>query len=75
MPITSASWAALRFCCSRFSTACLFSFAEMLVGPLIPTTVNALAPTHAKASYMAATSVASDLKERHCDDQRGRASR
>ncbi len=41
----------------------LFSFAQMLVGPLIPTTVNALAPAHARATYMAATSVASDLED------------
>ncbi|MFT4113572.1 MFS transporter [Silvibacterium sp.] len=40
-----------------------FSMAEMLIGPLIPTIVHALAPAHAKATYQAATSVASDLKD------------
>ncbi len=41
----------------------LCSFAQMLVGPLVPTTVHALAPATRRASYMAASSVAVDLKD------------
>lgn len=36
---------------------------QMLVGPLVPTAVNALAPSARRASYMAASSVAVDLKD------------
>ncbi|WBO23207.1 MFS transporter [Sphingomonas abietis] len=41
----------------------LFAFADMLVGPLVPTAVSQLAPPRRRASYMAATSVANDLKD------------
>ena len=41
----------------------LCSVAQMLVGPLVPTAVNALAPPAHRASYMAASSVAVDLKD------------
>lgn len=41
----------------------LCSVAQMLVGPLVPTAVNALAPPARRASYMAASSVAVDLKD------------
>ena len=41
----------------------LCSVAQMLVGPLVPTAVNALAPAARRASYMAASSVAVDLKD------------
>ncbi|MFD2052405.1 MFS transporter [Mesorhizobium calcicola] len=41
----------------------LCSTAQMLVGPLVPTAVNALAPPARRASYMAASSVAVDLKD------------
>jgi len=41
----------------------LFSVAEMLIGPLVPTAVNQLAPPGRRATYMAATSVANDLKD------------
>ncbi|MBN9222594.1 MAG: MFS transporter [Mesorhizobium sp.] len=41
----------------------LCAVAQMLVGPLVPTAVNALAPTSRRASYMAASSVAVDLKD------------
>lgn len=41
----------------------LCSIAQMLVGPLVPTAVNALAPPSRRASYMAASSVAVDLKD------------
>jgi DHA1 family tetracycline resistance protein-like MFS transporter len=41
----------------------LFSMAEMLIGPLVPTAVNELAPPGRRATYMAATSVANDLKD------------
>ncbi|RWG79582.1 MAG: MFS transporter [Mesorhizobium sp.] len=41
----------------------LCSVAQMLVGPLVPTAVNALAPQARRASYMAASSVAVDLKD------------
>lgn len=41
----------------------LCSIAQMLTGPLVPTAVNALAPPARRASYMAASSVAVDLKD------------
>lgn len=41
----------------------LCSIAQMLVGPLVPTAVNALAPPARRASYMAASSMAVDLKD------------
>lgn len=41
----------------------LYSLAQMLVGPLVPTAVNSLAPPTRRASYMAASSVAVDLKD------------
>lgn len=41
----------------------LCSIAQMLVGPLVPTAVNALAPPARRASYMGASSVAVDLKD------------
>lgn len=41
----------------------LCSIAQMLVGPMVPTAVNALAPPARRASYMAASSVAVDLKD------------
>ncbi len=41
----------------------LCSLAQMLIGPLVPTAVNALAPAARRASYMAASSVAVDLKD------------
>ncbi|MGC1548276.1 MAG: MFS transporter, partial [Rhodanobacter sp.] len=41
----------------------LFSFAQMLFGPLIPTTVNELAPPAARSTYMAAASVMNDLRD------------
>jgi MFS transporter, DHA1 family, tetracycline resistance protein len=41
----------------------LCSIAQMLTGPLVPTAVNALAPPTRRAAYMAASSVAVDLKD------------
>lgn len=41
----------------------LFSISQMLTGPLVPTAVNQLAPPNLRATYMAATSVASDLRD------------
>jgi MFS transporter, DHA1 family, tetracycline resistance protein len=41
----------------------LFSVGQMLTGPLLPTAVNALAPQARRAAYMAASSVANDLKD------------
>ena len=41
----------------------LFSLADMLVGPVIPTIVTALAPPRARATYQAASSVTSDLRD------------
>jgi MFS family permease len=41
----------------------LFSIGQMLAGPLVPTAVNRLAPQGRRASYMAASSVAIDLKD------------
>ncbi|MET0937232.1 MAG: MFS transporter [Luteibacter sp.] len=40
-----------------------FSVADMFCGPLIPSTVNALAAPKTRATYMAAVSVANDLKD------------
>jgi MFS family permease len=41
----------------------LCSLAQMLIGPLVPTAVNVIAPSERRASYMAASSVAMDLKD------------
>lgn len=41
----------------------LLSIAQMLIGPLIPSTINALAPAHARATYMASASVVADLTD------------
>ncbi|MBE1160897.1 MFS transporter [Dyella acidiphila] len=41
----------------------LLAFAQALWGPLVPATVNALAPPSARASYLAAISTANDLKD------------
>jgi DHA1 family tetracycline resistance protein-like MFS transporter len=41
----------------------LCAFAQMLIGPLVPTAVHALAPPTRRATYMAASSVAIDLKD------------
>ena len=41
----------------------LCSVAQSLIGPLVPTAVNALAPDARRAAYMAASSVAIDLKD------------
>lgn len=41
----------------------LFAVSQMLTGPLVPTAVNQLAPPNRRATYMAATSVASDLRD------------
>jgi len=48
---------------SLIAAVSLCAVAQMLVGPLVPTAVNALAPTARRASYMAASSVAVDLKD------------
>ncbi|TIT79545.1 MAG: MFS transporter [Mesorhizobium sp.] len=48
---------------SLIAAVSLCSMAQMLVGPLVPTAVNALAPAARRASYMAASSVAVDLKD------------
>lgn len=40
----------------------LYALSDMLTGPLVPTVVNQLAPPKRRATYMAATSVASDLR-------------
>ncbi|WP_072572305.1 MFS transporter [Granulibacter bethesdensis] len=41
----------------------LFSISQMLTGPLVPTAVNELALPNLRATYMAATSVASDFRD------------
>jgi MFS transporter, DHA1 family, tetracycline resistance protein len=41
----------------------LCAIAQMLTGPLVPTAINALAPPERRATYMAASSVAIDLKD------------
>jgi len=41
----------------------LLSLSQMLFGPLLPTLIMQLAPAHARATYMAAASVATDLKD------------
>ena len=48
---------------SLVAAVSLCAVAQMLVGPLVPTAVNALAPASRRASYMAASSVAIDLKD------------
>jgi len=48
---------------SLVAAVSLCAVAQMLVGPLVPTAVNALAPASRRASYMAASSVAVDLKD------------
>ncbi|QPC94871.1 MFS transporter [Mesorhizobium sp. INR15] len=48
---------------SLIAAVSLCAMAQMLVGPLVPTAVNALAPPARRASYMAASSVAVDLKD------------
>ncbi|MBW8907856.1 MAG: MFS transporter, partial [Mesorhizobium sp.] len=48
---------------SLVAAVSLCAVAQMLVGPLVPTAVNALAPSARRASYMAASSVAVDLKD------------
>jgi len=40
-----------------------FPLAEMLFGPLIPSTVNAMATDADRATYMAAISVTNDIKD------------
>lgn len=46
-----------------YASVTLFSLAQVLFGPLVPVTVNALAPPKARASYMAAVSTVNDLKD------------
>jgi DHA1 family tetracycline resistance protein-like MFS transporter len=41
----------------------LYSVAQMIIGPLVPTAFNTLAPLERRAAYMAASSVAVDLKD------------
>ncbi|MDE1148387.1 MAG: MFS transporter [Azospirillaceae bacterium] len=41
----------------------LVSLAQMLTGPLVPTAINQLAPPGRRATYMAAASVANDLRD------------
>jgi DHA1 family tetracycline resistance protein-like MFS transporter len=41
----------------------LYSVSQMIIGPLVPTLVSALAPQGRRAAYMAASSVAIDLKD------------
>ncbi|PBC07771.1 MFS transporter [Mesorhizobium sp. WSM3859] len=48
---------------SLIAAVSLCAVGQMLVGPLVPTAVNALAPSARRASYMAASSVAVDLKD------------
>ena len=48
---------------SLIAAVSLCAVGQMLVGPLVPTAVNALAPASRRASYMAASSVAVDLKD------------
>lgn len=48
---------------SLIGAVSLCFIAQMLVGPLVPTAITALAPDGKRASYMAAASVANDLKD------------
>ncbi|HCL3197346.1 TPA: MFS transporter [Pseudomonas aeruginosa] len=41
----------------------LLAVNQMILGPLVPSTVNSLAPPHRRATYMAAASVVGDLKD------------
>lgn len=63
---TTIAFMTLAASASMFSLICavsLCAITQMLVGPLVPTAVNALAPPTHRASYMAASSVAVDLKD------------
>ncbi|MBV6818047.1 MFS transporter [Rahnella sp. PD12R] len=42
---------------------CFYSLSQMMVGPLMPAAVNQLAPVRLRATYMAALSVVSDLRD------------
>jgi MFS transporter, DHA1 family, tetracycline resistance protein len=46
-----------------YASVTLLSLAQVLLGPLVPVAVNALAPPSARASYMAAVSTANDLRD------------
>jgi predicted MFS family arabinose efflux permease len=46
-----------------YASATLLSVAQVLFGPLVPVTVNAMAPPAARASYMAAISTVNDLED------------
>ncbi|TGT72683.1 MFS transporter [bacterium M00.F.Ca.ET.159.01.1.1] len=48
---------------SLVAAVSMCAVAQMLVGPLVPSAINALAPASRRASYMAASSVAVDLKD------------
>ncbi len=41
----------------------LLAVNQMILGPLVPSTVNSLAPPHRRATYMAAASVVGDLND------------
>lgn len=42
---------------------CFYSLSQMMVGPLMPAAVSQLAPVRLRATYMAALSVVSDLRD------------
>jgi MFS transporter, DHA1 family, tetracycline resistance protein len=46
-----------------YASVTLLSLAQVLFGPLVPVTVNALAPASQRANYMAAISTVQDLKD------------
>lgn len=46
-----------------FASVALISSAQVLLGPLVLVSVNALAPASSRASYMAAVSTSNDLKD------------
>ncbi len=48
---------------SLIVAVCFYSLSQMMVGPLMPAAVNQLAPVRLRATYMAALSVVSDLRD------------
>ncbi|MFZ4215037.1 MFS transporter [Pantoea endophytica] len=48
---------------SVIAAVCFYSLFQMMLGPLMPSVVNELAPLKLRATYMAALSVVSDLRD------------
>jgi DHA1 family tetracycline resistance protein-like MFS transporter len=48
---------------SLYASVTLLAFSQVLLGPLVPVAVNALAPPSSRAAYMAAISSVNDLRD------------